>query len=147
MKVELEMTCHACPNQYDGKITLSHPVTNKPHVFPFYFRARHGSWSFTLAKSGEKPWLAKNPIYQKTGVGSWEGSDSLPHIAEEITKAEFTIYETIWKKAQGVAEKKHTIWLDKWMKKQESKKPLDPNWLNDLIKKQEPKKRPIGPHE
>jgi hypothetical protein len=129
MKVELELTCHACPNQYEGKLTIAHPVTNKPHVFPFYFRARHGGWSFTLAKSGEKPWISKNPIYYKTGVGSWEGSDSLPIVAEEITKAEFTIYETIWKKAKAVAEKKHKIWLDNWMKKRE------------------PKKKPAGPHE
>lgn len=58
--IELEQTCGACPEQYQGTVDGN----------PAYFRLRHSYWQFCIVKPGECPSGPQNQdnvLYFKTG--------------------------------------------------------------------------------
>lgn len=61
--VKLERTCDACPEQYEGTVDGN----------PAYFRLRHSSWRFCIAKPGGDPigqglpGIVREVLYYKEG--------------------------------------------------------------------------------
>ena len=78
-----------CPTEAHGEILGC----------PFYFRARHGEWTLTVAPKGEDPILHKDPLYFAEGEDHTEGympmEDFITVLAKPIAQAVAKIYGRI----------------------------------------------------
>ncbi len=78
-----------CPVQYQGEMS----------GYPFYFRARHGTWKITVAREGKDPVAlnmgigdSKEILHQEEGEDDTEGFMELADVAEILLRVAWVTF-------------------------------------------------------